>query len=97
VEPKTLGWDNSWKVFENGYENLRVVSTPLKCFLTGFWANGHLGYGRNGLVDHKMTLVFLCSRSKQLTRATTLPRYGTGLVQSLSALVRGASQLYKGL
>jgi hypothetical protein len=26
----------------------------------------------------KKALVFLCSRSKQLTRATTLTRYGTG-------------------
>jgi hypothetical protein len=79
VEPKTLGWDNSWKVFKNGYENLGVESTPLKCFLNDFGAKGHLGYGRNGLVEHKRTLVFLCSRSKQLPRATTLPRYGTGL------------------
>jgi hypothetical protein len=36
VEPKTLGWENSWKSFENGFENLGVVSTPLKCFLNGF-------------------------------------------------------------
>jgi hypothetical protein len=76
VEPKTLGWDNSWKVFEDGYENLGVVFTPLKCFLNGFWTNGHLGYGKNGLVDHKRTLVFLCSRSKQLNRATILPGMG---------------------
>jgi hypothetical protein len=27
----------------------------------------------------KKALVFLCSRSEQLNRATTLPRYGTGL------------------
>jgi hypothetical protein len=36
VEPKTLGWENSRKSFENGFENLGVVSTPLKCFLNGF-------------------------------------------------------------
>jgi hypothetical protein len=33
VEPKTLGWENSRKSFEN----LGVVSTPLKCFLNDFW------------------------------------------------------------
>jgi hypothetical protein len=54
VEPKkTLGWDISRKVFENGYKNLGVVSTPLRCFLNDFGANGHLGYGRSGLVAHK--------------------------------------------
>jgi hypothetical protein len=49
VEPKTLGWENSQKCFENGFENLGVVSTPLKCFLNGFWTNG-VGYGRKELV-----------------------------------------------
>jgi hypothetical protein len=37
VEPKTLGWENSQKSFEIGFENLGVVSTPLKCFLNDFW------------------------------------------------------------
>jgi hypothetical protein len=32
VEPKTLGWENSRESFENAFENLGVVSTPLKCF-----------------------------------------------------------------
>jgi hypothetical protein len=36
VEPKTLGWENSQK----GFENLGVVSTPLKCFLNDFGTNG---------------------------------------------------------
>jgi hypothetical protein len=46
VEPKTLGWKNSQKSFENVCENLGVVSTPLKCFINGFGMNGSLGYGR---------------------------------------------------
>jgi hypothetical protein len=37
VEPKTLGWENSQKIFESGFENLGVSSTPLKCFLNDFW------------------------------------------------------------
>jgi hypothetical protein len=32
VEPKTLGWEDSRKSFEN----LGVVTTPLKCSLNGF-------------------------------------------------------------
>jgi hypothetical protein len=40
VEPKTLGWENSRKSFKNGFENLGVVSTPLKCFLNDFGTNG---------------------------------------------------------
>jgi hypothetical protein len=51
VEPKTLGWENSRKSFENGFENLGVVSTPLKCFLKDFGTNGNLGYGGKELVD----------------------------------------------
>jgi hypothetical protein len=46
VEPKTLGWENSRNSFENGCENLGVVSTPLKCFLNDFGTTGKLGYGR---------------------------------------------------
>jgi hypothetical protein len=30
VEPKTLGWEYSRKIFEKVFENLGVVSTPLK-------------------------------------------------------------------
>jgi hypothetical protein len=48
VEPKTLGWENSRKSFENGFENLGVVSTPLKYFLNGFGQMG-FDYGRKGV------------------------------------------------
>jgi hypothetical protein len=41
VEPKTLGWEISQKSFENGFKNLGVVSTPLKCFLNDFGTNGN--------------------------------------------------------
>jgi hypothetical protein len=30
VEPKTLGWEHSRKIFEKVFENLGVVSAPLK-------------------------------------------------------------------
>jgi hypothetical protein len=36
VEPKTLGWEHSKKSFENAFENLGVVFTPLKCFQKWF-------------------------------------------------------------
>jgi hypothetical protein len=36
VEPKTLGWEHSKRFLENAFENLGVVSTPLKCFQNGF-------------------------------------------------------------
>jgi hypothetical protein len=45
----------------------------------------------------KRTLVFLCSRSEQLTRATTSPRYGTRLTLKFICLSAGSLALYKGL
>jgi hypothetical protein len=45
----------------------------------------------------KKALVFLCSRSKQLTRATTLPQYGTGPSLKSVYLSAGSLILYKGL
>jgi hypothetical protein len=33
---KTLGWENSRKIFKIVFENLGVVSTPLNCFKNGF-------------------------------------------------------------
>jgi hypothetical protein len=51
VEPKTLGWENSRKSFENVCENLGVVSTPLKCFLNDFGQKGELGLWKKVLVD----------------------------------------------
>jgi hypothetical protein len=43
VEPKTLGWENSRESFKNGFENLGVVFTPLKCLLNDFF------FGTNGI------------------------------------------------
>jgi hypothetical protein len=37
VEPKTLGWEHSPERFRIFFENLGVVSTPLKCFQMYFW------------------------------------------------------------
>jgi hypothetical protein len=90
VEPKTLGWENSLKSFENGFENLGVVTTLLKCFPSGF---GQMELGMDGkelVVLLKKTLVFLCSRSEQLTHATTLPQYGTGLSPKFICLSAGS-------
>jgi hypothetical protein len=39
VEPKTLGWEHSRKGLKNVFENLGVVSTPLRCFQKWFWTN----------------------------------------------------------
>jgi hypothetical protein len=80
VEPKTLGWDNSRKVFENGYENLGVESTTLKCFLNDFWANGHLDYGGNGLVVHKGHWCFFVVAQSNYPVQPHYPGVGRGSV-----------------
>jgi hypothetical protein len=71
VDSKTLGCKNSRKSFENGFENLGVVSTPLKCFLNDFGTTGTWVMEERSWWFEKKALVFLCSRSKQLTCATT--------------------------
>jgi hypothetical protein len=44
VEPKTLGLGNTLgNVFKGVFENLGVVSTPLKCFPKDFWDKWELG------------------------------------------------------
>jgi hypothetical protein len=50
VEPKTLGWEHSKRNFENVFENLGVVSTPLNCFQKWFWTDkvGHGGKRSGG-------------------------------------------------
>jgi hypothetical protein len=42
-------------------------------------------------------LLFLCSRSEQLNRATTLPWYGTGLSLKFICFSAGSLTLYNGL
>jgi hypothetical protein len=37
VEPKTLGWEHSKRILGNAFENLGLVSTPLKCFQKYFF------------------------------------------------------------
>jgi hypothetical protein len=94
---KTLGWENTRKSFENGFENLGVVSTPLKCFLNDFSKNGIGLWKKRSWWFYKKTLVFLCSQSEQLTRANTLPQYGTGLSPKFICFSAGSLILYKGL
>jgi hypothetical protein len=47
VEPKTLGWEHSKKSFENVFENLGVVLTPLKCFKKWFWTKRSWAWRKN--------------------------------------------------
>jgi hypothetical protein len=82
--------------FENVNENIGVVSTPLKCFKSDFGTNEVGHEGRRSWWFYKKALVFLCSRSEQLTRATTLPRYGTGPSLKFVCFSAGSLILYKG-
>jgi hypothetical protein len=46
---------------------------------------------------YKKALVFVCSRSEQLTCATILSWYGTGLSPKFVCFSAGSLTLYKGL
>jgi hypothetical protein len=54
-----------------------IYSTEM--FSKGFWDKWNRDMEGKELVVLEKALVFLCSRSEQLTHATTLPRYGMGL------------------
>jgi hypothetical protein len=99
VEPKTLGWGNTLgKDFKSVFENLGVVSTPLKCFLKDFWDKWKMGNERKevGGFPRKDIGDYVFTRGN-LIHATTLPRYGTGLSSKFIYLSAGSLTLYKGL
>jgi hypothetical protein len=71
---KTLGWEHSNGTLKNDFENLGIVLYSSEMF-SGKYV---LENGGRSWWFYKKALVFLCSRSEQLTRATTLPWYGGG-------------------
>jgi hypothetical protein len=91
VEPKTLGWDHSKKSFKNVFENLGVVPTPLKCFQKGLWTIrvGHGGKRSGGFKEKTLVIMYSSGAIKSCNH--NYPGVGRGLVQSLPALVQGAS------
>jgi hypothetical protein len=60
------------------------------------FVNMGLDKGVKELVVYKSDIVYKCSPN-QLTRATTLPRNGTGLSLKFICLSAGSLVLYKGL
>jgi hypothetical protein len=100
VESKTLGWGNTLgKDFKRVFENLGVVSTPLKCFLKDFvWDKWKMGSERKevGGFLRKDIGDYVFTRGN-LIRVATLPRYGTGLSSKSICLSAGSLTLYKGL
>jgi hypothetical protein len=96
VEPKTLGWEHSKSFLKMFFENLGVASTPLRCFTNGLEQMVMLMEDK-GDGGFQMTLVITRYPPEQFTRATTLPRYGTGLSPKFICLSAGSLTLYKGL
>jgi hypothetical protein len=92
VEPKTLGWEHSPERFRKPWSSIHFT----EMFSNWFWTNGVGHGGRGSWWFYKKALVFLCSRSEQLTCATTLPRYGTGPSVKFVCFSAGCLILYKG-
>jgi hypothetical protein len=84
VEPKTLGWENS-----------SIYSTEMFSgkYVLEKWS---WTWELKELVIYKSGIVYKCSPN-QLTRATTLPRYGMGLSLKFIYRCAGSLILYKGL
>jgi hypothetical protein len=97
VEPKTLGLGTLKESFENAFENLGVVSTPLKCFKNSFFGQMEMIMEDKGVGGFQMTLVITRYPPEQFTHATTSPRYGRGLSPKFICLSAGSLALYKGL
>jgi hypothetical protein len=76
VEPKTLGWENSQKSFEN----LGVVSTPLNCLLNDFWDKWNwVMEGKKLVVYNGQWCFFVVARSNYPVQPH-YPGMGRGLV-----------------
>jgi hypothetical protein len=97
---KTLGWEHSKMRF------WKCIWKPWNGKLFHWWISKKMGLKNNvGCLSlswrkeefYKKALVFLCSRSEQLTRATTLPWYGTGLSPKFVSFSAGRLIPYKGL
>jgi hypothetical protein len=97
VEPKTLGWEHSKRFLENVFENLGVVSTPLKGLKKMVFGQMEMIMEDKGVGGFQMTLVITRYPLEQFTRATTLPRYGTGLSSKFICFSARSLTLYKGL
>jgi hypothetical protein len=78
------------------FENLGLASTPLRCFTNGLEQMVKLMEDK-GDGGFQMTLVISRYPPEQLTRATTLPRYGMGLSSKFICFSAGSLTLYKGL
>jgi hypothetical protein len=85
------------RFLKNVFENLGVVSTPLKCFQKWFLDQWRWSWRIKELVVFKRHWWSLSVRSEQFIRATTLPRNGTGLSSKFICFSAGSLTLYKGL
>jgi hypothetical protein len=97
VEPKTLGWENSQKSFENVFRKPWSSIYSTEMFLGKYvlekWS---WTWELKELVIYKSGIVYKCSPN-QLTHATTLPWYGMGLSLKFICCSAGSLILYKGL
>jgi hypothetical protein len=79
------------------FKNLGVVFYSTEMFSEKGFVQMELVLEKKEVVVLIKTLVVLCSRLEQLTHATTLPRYGTGLSPKSVFFSAGSLTLYKGL
>jgi hypothetical protein len=98
VEPKTLGWEHSPKRFQKCLQKPWSSLYSIDMFPKVVLGQMKLDIKEEGVGGFiKKALVFLCSRSEQLTRATALPWYGTGPSLKFVCLSAASLILYKGL
>jgi hypothetical protein len=91
-----IGNTLSGKIFENVFEHLGVVTTPLRC-LQMIFINMNLDLGGVEIGGFlKNGIVYKCSPN-QLLPCNHITRYGMGLVLKFICFSAGSLVLYKGL
>jgi hypothetical protein len=97
VEPKNSRFGNTLRKFQKCFRKPWGSIYSDEMFSKMIFGQENMILEDKGVGGFQMTLVITRYPPEQLTCATTLPRYGTGLSPKFVCLSAGSLALYKGL